>query len=580
MTGLSDSFETRIAARRALGGSGAVGAAAVILQDATVQIREEGKEDQLVRRRRLKGTEMEETAEADFKTLSKPATHFGSRDEGSGGVFEMLLGAKKDEILREAVWVVCNLCAGGTPAQVRYVVEHYKGITATCTVLDVRDSRMVQVVLEAIEGILKVGCEVQEETGESTNRYLEMLEECGGLSRIEELQKNGSKGVYERAASILEGLAGVDWEVELFMAGRRLVDCSLKDLLGDQQIAWWLVGYGCDSYITGCGDTIGDGDRSSVGWSVYGDGLCDGFVEPLDPAHKLLFPGLQRKTDGDIVAWERRVETPEIEDTGQRPEGSWGGGRLGSVTPRNPLESGSKVKMSIGSSGTTKASLKEGAPMETPDATPMKWADTVGLGEKVLGARLGPVLGTFLHVEYPTAEEELSEDERPGASRQGSIEASVLSGSEELSVAKAGDSSDSREADVGRRRRRFRRRRSISDADLTYTAYLAELAMDQDGGGSLESDDMLSSDAREAHTLPPGDSCSEVDDAAALGSQERARDGQANRSVVAVPERRLNPDAPEFIPQYLSRSWLSMKGPPPGIGQRRTGGLWEPRVFR
>lgn len=35
-----------------------------------------------------------------------------------------------------------------------------------------------------------------------------MLEECGGLSRIEELQKNGSKGVYERAASILEGLAG------------------------------------------------------------------------------------------------------------------------------------------------------------------------------------------------------------------------------------------------------------------------------------------------------------------------------------------------------------------------------------
>lgn len=43
----------------------------------------------------------------------------------------------------------------------------------------------------------------------------------------------------------------------------------------------------------------------------------------------------------------------------------------------------------------------------------------------------------------------------------------MLSGSEELSVAKAGDSSDSREADVGRRRRRFRRRRSISDADLT-----------------------------------------------------------------------------------------------------------------
>lgn len=64
---------------------------------------------------------------------------------------------------------------------------------------------------------------------------------------------------------------------------------------------------------------------------------------------------------------------------GRRTAGVWSVQRASTVTPRNPLESGSKVKMSIGSSGTTKASLKEGAPMETPDATPMKWADTVGL---------------------------------------------------------------------------------------------------------------------------------------------------------------------------------------------------------
>ncbi|EER15237.1 importin alpha, putative [Perkinsus marinus ATCC 50983] len=127
-------------------------------------------------------------------------------------VFEMILGAKEHEIRREAVWVVCNLCTGGTPAQVRYVVDHYKAISAICTVLNVKDSRMVQVALEAIEGILKVGSEVQEKSGASVNRYLELLEECGGLDKIEELQQDSSKDVYERAVSILEGYCEVEEE--------------------------------------------------------------------------------------------------------------------------------------------------------------------------------------------------------------------------------------------------------------------------------------------------------------------------------------------------------------------------------
>ncbi|KAF4749868.1 hypothetical protein FOZ62_016364, partial [Perkinsus olseni] len=70
-------------------------------------------------------------------------------------VFEMILGAKEHEVRREAVWVVCNLCTGGTPAQVRHVVDHCNAISAICTVLNVKDSKMVQVALEAIEGILK-----------------------------------------------------------------------------------------------------------------------------------------------------------------------------------------------------------------------------------------------------------------------------------------------------------------------------------------------------------------------------------------------------------------------------------------
>ncbi|KAF4691916.1 hypothetical protein FOZ60_014404 [Perkinsus olseni] len=149
-------------------------------------------------------------------------------------VFEMILGAKEHEVRREAVWVVCNLCTGGTPAQVRHVVDHCNAISAICTVLNVKDSKMVQVALEAIEGILKVGCEVQEKTGESMNRYLELLEECGGLTKIEELQQDSSKDVYERAVRILEGYCELEDENEGGLGGNTMATDGL-DTLHQQQ---------------------------------------------------------------------------------------------------------------------------------------------------------------------------------------------------------------------------------------------------------------------------------------------------------------------------------------------------------
>ncbi|KAF4758078.1 hypothetical protein FOZ63_019656 [Perkinsus olseni] len=425
-------------------------------------------------------------------------------------------------------------------------------------------------------------------------------------------------------------------------------DCRLKGILADRQNAWWLlVGtavYAVLSMVVISAPLAVTLAVPMMIGAVYGCSYLG--VEPLIPAHALLFPGLQ-PTPGEDSASRGEDHEPSELDTVPRPE----------VTPRNPSESGSGAKM--GSSGTTKASSKEEAPLETPDATPMKLALPAPLtmtpqrlaadgcrpsdeeeheqeqageaaerhsspGPQSIPVALRDALafkgdeamrfrvkGTFLHVEYPQAEDDMSDDfaEHVAASREGSVEASVLSGSEEASITGAADSSDSREA-AAAGRRRFRRRRSISDADLTYTAYLAELAMEQEGA-SVDSDMSPGVDAAK-DALSPQSDLAAVDAVQSLSSEqetkrhsdsgtlrthfvrslgdvirsssgeESPRDGQpVEQATVTAPDRKLNPNAPEFIPQYMNRPWLSMAmPPPPGIGHRRTGGGWGPRDYR
>ncbi|KAF4667035.1 hypothetical protein FOZ61_008885 [Perkinsus olseni] len=396
-------------------------------------------------------------------------------------------------------------------------------------------------------------------------------------------------------------------EVGFFMA----TDCRLKGILADRQNAWWIL-VGTAVYAVLSMEVIPAPLAVTLAvpmiiGAVYGCSYLG--VEPLVPAHTLLFPGLQ-PTPGEASAPRGEDHEPSELDTGLQPE----------VTPRNPSESGSGAKIEMGSSGTTKASSKEEAPLETPDATPMKLAlpapltmtpqrlavdgcrpsDEVEHEQEQAGEAMkrdsspGPqsipmalrdalsfkgdeamrfrVKGTFLHVEYPQAEDGMSDDlgEHVAASREGSVEASVLSGSEEGSITGAADSSDSREA-AAAGRRRFRRRRSISDADLTYTAYLAELAMEQEGA-SVDSGMSPGVDAAEDALSPKSDSAA-VDAVQSLSSEESPRDGQpVELATVTAPDRKLNPNAPEFIPQYMNRPWLSMAmPPPPGIGHRRTG---------
>ncbi|KAF4735919.1 hypothetical protein FOZ63_019566, partial [Perkinsus olseni] len=80
------------------------------------------------------------------------------------------------------------------------------------SILDIKDTKMVQVALEAFEGILRTGAYEQDKRDSSTNHYVEALEECGALTKIEELQQDESEDVYIRAVRILENYCDVEDE--------------------------------------------------------------------------------------------------------------------------------------------------------------------------------------------------------------------------------------------------------------------------------------------------------------------------------------------------------------------------------
>lgn len=77
-------------------------------------------------------------------------------------------------------------------------------IKPLCDLLVCPDPRIVTVCLEGLENILKIG-EADKEAGSTTvNVYSEMIDECDGLDKIENLQSHDNNEIYEKAVKLLE----------------------------------------------------------------------------------------------------------------------------------------------------------------------------------------------------------------------------------------------------------------------------------------------------------------------------------------------------------------------------------------
>lgn len=105
---------------------------------------------------------------------------------------------------KEACWALSNATSGGLskPEQIRYIVQ--QGVIGPlCDLLDCGDAKLIQVALDGLENILKVGELDKPHTG-GYNQMAEHIEGCGGLDKIDRLQGHENHNIYKKALGIIE----------------------------------------------------------------------------------------------------------------------------------------------------------------------------------------------------------------------------------------------------------------------------------------------------------------------------------------------------------------------------------------
>lgn len=111
---------------------------------------------------------------------------------------------------KEACWAISNATSGGLqkPEQIRYLVN-CGAIKPLCDLLACPDNKIIQVALDGLENILKVG-DMDKEAGagtdgaENINRYALFIEEVGGMEKIHDCQNNANEEIYMKAYNIIE----------------------------------------------------------------------------------------------------------------------------------------------------------------------------------------------------------------------------------------------------------------------------------------------------------------------------------------------------------------------------------------
>ncbi|XP_066542465.1 importin subunit alpha-4-like isoform X2 [Hoplias malabaricus] len=97
---------------------------------------------------------------------------------------------------KEAAWAISNLTISGKKVQVEYLVQ--QGVVPPlCGLLEVRDTQVIQVVLDGLKNILQM-------SGELASTVATIIEECGGMEKIENLQQHENEYIYKLAFEIID----------------------------------------------------------------------------------------------------------------------------------------------------------------------------------------------------------------------------------------------------------------------------------------------------------------------------------------------------------------------------------------
>jgi hypothetical protein len=101
---------------------------------------------------------------------------------------------------KEAAWAISNLTISGRKDQVAFVVSQGV-ITPLCNLLSVKDTQVVQVILDGLNNILKLA-------EDDVEAVCTMIEECGGLDKLEALQNHENEDIYKLVYEIIDTYFG------------------------------------------------------------------------------------------------------------------------------------------------------------------------------------------------------------------------------------------------------------------------------------------------------------------------------------------------------------------------------------
>jgi len=109
---------------------------------------------------------------------------------------------------KEACWAISNATSGGLakPDQIRYLVAQ-GCIKPLCDLLGCMDNKIIQVSLDGLENILKVG-DMDRESNGGINRFALFIEEAGGMEKIHNCQNNANQDIYMKAYKLIETYFG------------------------------------------------------------------------------------------------------------------------------------------------------------------------------------------------------------------------------------------------------------------------------------------------------------------------------------------------------------------------------------
>jgi len=108
-----------------------------------------------------------------------------------------LLSKDEFNVQKEATWAISNITNNGNKKHMRYLVQ--QGVLPPLIeIFKCSDPKIIMVALEGVDNILKVGQEAD------SNKFAEIVEECGGVDQIETLQRHDNEDIYKKAVHVLQ----------------------------------------------------------------------------------------------------------------------------------------------------------------------------------------------------------------------------------------------------------------------------------------------------------------------------------------------------------------------------------------